>query len=243
MNINSTKSLSIKKAAVALLLIGAGVLLVLFENGLFPAHIKPYIFSWPSLLLALGIVNLCSRESVVTGIVLTLGGLFFWSVKFLGNAVPLTSYLVPMALILAGVAVFAKRHRKFKHCGPSSCESPQDAKIDNSSYINEVNILGGAKKKFEGKSFTGGKIVNIFSGVELDFTACPMDGSEVSLEMVNIFGGANLIVPENWKVRIEAVSIFGGVVDKTSHACAPTENTIRIKGVNIFGGTEIKNLR
>ncbi|MEI9809604.1 MAG: hypothetical protein WDO16_18055 [Bacteroidota bacterium] len=63
------------------------------------------------------------------------------------------------------------------------------------------------------------------------------------LEVTAIFGGATLIVPSNWAVKSEAVTIFGGISDKRRFSGTPeaTPRTLVVKGALIFGGMEIKS--
>jgi hypothetical protein len=61
------------------------------------------------------------------------------------------------------------------------------------------------------------------------------------LECVNIFGGSSMIVPSDWNIVVEVVSIFGGFADKRVPTVVDPTKTLIIKGVAIFGGGEIKN--
>ena len=62
------------------------------------------------------------------------------------------------------------------------------------------------------------------------------------IEVVNIFGGASLIVPSDWKIKLEMVSIFGGFSDKRHIIDPNPQKTLIVKGVSVFGGGDIKNL-
>ena len=53
-----------------------------------------------------------------------------------------------------------------------------------------------------------------------------------------IFGGIDIIVPENVNVMVSSISIFGGFSNKTSPR--PEGPTIYIKGFSMFGGVDIK---
>lgn len=108
--------------------------------------------------------------------------------------------------------------------------------------IEELCIFGGVKKRIEMQDLQGGKLINVFGGMELDLTQCKLAPGHHTIELVCIFGGAVLIIPTDWKVKIEMVSVFGGFSDKTLQEVQPNaETTIRIKGVAIFGGGELKN--
>ena len=109
-------------------------------------------------------------------------------------------------------------------------------------FIDSTNIFSGTKKVILSKNFKGGDIVNIFGGSEIDLSQADMTSPAV-LEVTAIFGGATLIVPSNWAIKSEAVTIFGGIGDKrkiTTMPESPTK-TLVLKGTMIFGGMEIKS--
>jgi hypothetical protein len=121
-------------------------------------------------------------------------------------------------------------------------------------YLNEVNIFWGGKKKIIAKNFSGGEVVAIFGGYEIDLTEAGMQGDRIVIDVVNIFGGGEIRVPGNWEVVMETVGIFGGCSDRTYHPEQPPPGAknpdgtpvaqpkkIIIKGVAIFGGLGIKN--
>jgi hypothetical protein len=108
----------------------------------------------------------------------------------------------------------------------------------SSDYIDDVNIFGGHNRILTGK-FYGGSIVSIFGGGKYDLRqTTPAEGSN-TLEVVNIFGGSNLIVPSDWNVKIEVVAIFGGFSDKRMVSNTSAEKRVIIKGIALFGGGEI----
>ncbi len=62
------------------------------------------------------------------------------------------------------------------------------------------------------------------------------------IELVAAFGGLNLIVPSDWTVKTEVVSIFGGFADKRILSAVSPDKQLTVKGVCIFGGGEIKSV-
>jgi predicted membrane protein len=109
--------------------------------------------------------------------------------------------------------------------------------------IEEIAIFSGIKHQILNKNLKGGTIVAIFGGAELDFSQAQLSDEPNKLEMVCVFGGASLIIPPDWNVQINVVSILGGFADKRH---LPNTNSIEnqkmliIKGISIFGGGEIK---
>jgi hypothetical protein len=121
-------------------------------------------------------------------------------------------------------------------------------------HLNEVNIFWGGKKKIIAKNFSGGEVVAIFGGYEIDLTEAGMQGDQIVIDVVNIFGGGEIRVPGTWEVVMDTVGIFGGCSDRTYHPEQPPQGAtnpdgtpaarpkrIIIKGVAIFGGLGIKN--
>jgi predicted membrane protein len=120
-----------------------------------------------------------------------------------------------------------------------SYSSQKDYKED---FVDSTSFFGGAKKNIISKNFKGGDLVNIFGGTELDLTRADFHGTAI-IELTTIFGGTKLVVPSNWTVRSEAVTIFGGMEDKRNMESLVDnpEKTLVLKGTVIFGGIEIKS--
>ena len=58
-----------------------------------------------------------------------------------------------------------------------------------------------------------------------------------------MFGGTKLIVPDDWQVKSDVLSLFGGFSDKRHiRPDEVKENKILLlKGVVMFGGVEVKS--
>jgi hypothetical protein len=121
-------------------------------------------------------------------------------------------------------------------------------------HLNEVNVFWGGKKKIIAKNFSGGEVVAIFGGFEIDLTEADMVGNQIVIDVVNIFGGGEIRVPGSWEVVMETVGIFGGCSDRTYHPEHPPPGAMNpdgtpvaqpkrliVKGVAIFGGLGVKN--
>jgi len=72
---------------------------------------------------------------------------------------------------------------------------------------------------------------------------CELAEGKNVIDVVTIFGGAKMLIPSDWKVHIEVVSIFGGFADKRrSFEYSSANKELYITGIVIFGGGEIKNI-
>jgi hypothetical protein len=109
------------------------------------------------------------------------------------------------------------------------------------NWLDTVTIFGNVKKLVYSKNFLGGDIVTIFGGAEINLTQADFKGNIV-IEMVQIFGGAKLIVPPHWQIRSEMVAVFGGIEDKRAPQNSYDEDKVVIlNGTTFFGGIEIRS--
>jgi predicted membrane protein len=214
----------------------------------FGVPVPDWIFSWQMLLIAIGLFIGFKKGFRDGGwfVPIIIGGAFLANDYILQG--DLRRHIWPLILITVG-ALFIFRPRK--HCRgfkkKDGIQSETITPVSEESYtqddfIDNVNIFSGTKKVILSKNFKGGDIVNIFGGSEIDLTQADITTPAI-LEVTAIFGGATLIVPSNWAIKSEAVTIFGGIGDKRKivpSTESPTK-TLVLKGTMIFGGMEIKS--
>ena len=93
--------------------------------------------------------------------------------------------------------------------------------------------------KIDGEKFTGADLTAVFGGVKCDFRNAIID-SDVVINASITFGGIEIYVPSNVKVKIKSTPIFGGVENKANTKTDENSHTIYINGTALFGGVEIK---
>ncbi len=126
---------------------------------------------------------------------------------------------------------------------PLSVDENPYTRHSSADYIDAVSVFGGVKKTILSKDFKGGDVVNIFGGVELDFTQANINGP-VSIDITQFFGGIKIIVPANWKVVSDLAAVFASVDDKrirTATQNADTDKILILKGVSFFAGVDIRS--
>lgn len=225
------------KLILAVILIGAGVLLLARNFNILPGNIHHAIFSWPMLLLVLGVIQISKHPNKTFGLVLIALGAFF----LIPRVFPALSFSFgqlfwPAIFLGIGLLILFKGN---------SGSKPWKKDVENSAeIIDEVNIFGGTERRMTTRNFRGGETVSIFGGSVYDFTDCELADGKNVLEVVNIFGGSKFIIPSHWNVHVEVVAIFGGFSDKrkgTLNIPEARTKELFIKGVAIFGGGEIKS--
>ena len=100
--------------------------------------------------------------------------------------------------------------------------------------------FSGQNVNFDGEKFTGANLTAVFGGVKCDLKNAIIE-NDVLINVSSIFGGVEISVPDNVKVKIKSSSMFGGVDEKKKNQVESQEaHTIYINATCIFGGAEIK---
>jgi predicted membrane protein len=220
-----------------------GFIFLLDNIGILSFEIKDVLFTWQMLLIAIGLLSLSGGRNCFPGLIMIIIGSFFLVPHFFDFSFNFTKLLWPIILIIIGLMIIFRRNIGPHHQPPHPPFTRMDDNVDN--LIDEVNVFGGSKRNVVSQSFNGGRITSIFGGTDLDFTNAKLAEGVNVLDMICVFGGASIIIPADWHVRTEVVSILGGFTDKRHNI--PTtidkERVLVIKGVAIFGGGEIKSFR
>ena len=228
-----------KAAALGVIIIAAGLLLLARNTGFLDQNLSRILFSWEMLLIAIGVVNIFLRQSIWSGIILIGVGSFFLLVNFYHVPFDTWQLFLPALIILVGLKmIFGSSrigNRMFKE--PLFTHS-----VGSEDFFEDVAVFGGGERKIVTPNFKGGRMVAIFGGSKVDLTHSNIaPGDRPMVEVVSMFGGSGLIVPSDWNVKVEVFNIFGGYVDKRISSQVDFNKTLIIKGVTIFGGGEVKS--
>jgi len=224
------------RAIIGFILVLVGLFLVLRNTGFFPDFIDHVVFSWPMLLVAVGLImTLGSTEKTAGVIVMAVGGFFLIPMIF-RETFHAYNMFWPSIFIIIGVIFIVSRRRGI---GAVTTKG-----IAGDDWVDYVNIFSGGERQIVSQSFKGGKITAIFGGIELDLTKANLALGRSELEIACIFGGATIIVPDDWFVTIEVTPILGGFNDSRKlnpgRTIDPAKQLI-IRGAVIFGGGEVKS--
>lgn len=225
------------RAVIGVVLVIAGLFLVMRNTGIFPDFIDHVIFSFPMLLVTIGLVITLSAAEKTGGIIVMAVGGFFMIPLIFRETFHMYDMFWPAVFIIIGIIFIVSRRKTWNPVNVSTGTSGDD-------YIDYVNVFSGGERQILSQNFKGGKISAVFGGIELDLTKAKLAPGRNELEIACIFGGATIIVPDNWFVIIEVTPILGGFSD--SRKIQPgrqleTESQLVIKGAVVFGGGEVKS--
>ena len=221
---------------IGVVLVLAGLFLVMRNTGFFPEFIDHVIFSWPMLLVVIGLVMTLGASEKTSGvIVMAVGGFFLIPMIFRETFHAYNMFWPSIFIIIGVIFIFTKRR---------GWNAVSTTAMTGDDYIDIVNVFSGGERQIVSENFKGGKISAIFGGTELDLTKAKLAPGKNELEIACIFGGATFIVPDDWNISISVTPILGGFTDSRKLLPGRTIDSTRqlvIKGAVIFGGGEIKS--
>ncbi len=224
------------RALIGVILVLAGLFLVIRNTGFFPGFIDNVIFSWPMLLVVIGLVMTLGASEKTAGIIIMAVGGFFMVPLIFRETFHMYNMFWPSIFVIVGIIFIATASRRW-----NVVKSEGTVGDD---YIDYVNIFSGGERQIVSDNFKGGKVTAIFGGTELDLTKARLAPGRSELEITCIFGGATIIVPDDWFVTVEVTPILGGFSDSRKispgRVVDPAKHLL-IKGAVILGGGEVKS--
>lgn len=142
--------------------------------------------------------------------------------------------LIPVVLVIIGISMI------FKDVIGSKVNTEIKKLNEKKSGTNEYcATFSGETARFDNEEFKGVDLTAVFGGVKCDLTKAIIEEDAV-INASSIFGGIDIYVPQNVKVKVKSSSIFGGVSDDKKHSEDEKAHTIYINATCLFGGVEVK---
>lgn len=215
-----------------IVLIAVGAVFVL--NALNITSIEMFFDGWWTLFIivpcAIGLFT--EREKTGNIIGVTVGVFLLLCCQKVLSFSMLWKLLVPAIIVLVGVKmVFTGL------MGNKAKEIIKKMKENGSEPRVACAAFSGSDLNFNGEVFDGAELTALFGGVECDLRNAVIE-KDCAIQLSAIFGGIDILVPDNINVKVNANCIFGGISNKTAvHKDAPT---IYVNGICMFGGVDIK---
>lgn len=256
---NSFRSGYTKGLGFGLLLMLIGVLFLGFNFGLIPASLENVIFSWPMLLIFIGLINLFRRH-VISGVVLIFVGGFFIIPRIVpGLDGQFVHIYWPLLLIAAGIVILLQRvlyprwgcdtwernwhnrnHHHHRHAHRYDYSKWEGAY--NPNGFSKNSVFGSGDHIVLDPEFKGGDLNAVFGGITLDLRRTNLPVGETMLEVNAVFGGVTIFLPSDWYVETHLDAVFGGFEDnRMPKEPLDTTRKLIITGSCVFGGGELRN--
>ena len=120
----------------------------------------------------------------------------------------------------------------------------------NRGFIKCVEANGGEIKtgfaafsgqdiRFDNEVFRGAEFTALFGGIKCDLRNAIFEGDTV-INACCIFGGTDILLPDNVNIKVNSNSLFGGIDNKKHQNSNDNQYTVYLNGTCIFGGVDVK---
>jgi predicted membrane protein len=205
-----------------------------------------WVVSWQMVMICVGLViSVMSNFKNNAGPVLVVIGGLFLAKDIFALPYDVSRFIWPIAMIVVGLYFI------FRKSVYQSSSSERKEKYHAFAYSTVADdfldvsaIFSGVNRIVVSKDFKGGRVNAVFGGCDINLTQADFNGN-IEIEANCIFGGAEIVVPANWEVKVAMNTIFGGVEDKRPVELMSNnpDRMLIIKGSCIFGGIEIKSYK
>ncbi len=215
-----------------IVLIAAGVVMALNVSGV--TDINIFFDGWWTLFIIVpcGIGLFTEREKAGNIIGIVIGVFLLLCCQDILSFSMLWKLLIPAIIVIVGLKMVLTGL-----FGNKANEIMKQLKLDGKEPKSGFAAFSGCNMTYDGEVFEGAELTAVFGGVKCDLRNAIIE-KDCAIQVSAIFGGIDILVPDNVNVKVSSNSIFGGVSNKTAmHQNAPT---VHISGSCMFGGVEIK---
>lgn len=140
----------------------------------------------------------------------------------------LSRMLVPtVMIIIGGVMVF----KNLFHLNLGR------VKVPNEKRMEEMVVFSGKNLVIQDQ-FYGIDGEAIFGGLTIDLRGAKIE-ENISIDVLAVFGGVDILLPANVSVKVSDLSLFGGCSNSRNYS--PVDGpTVYVNATALFGGVEVK---
>lgn len=194
---------------------------------------------WTLFIIIPSFIDIFTEDHKITSFAFLCAGIIL-----LLAAQEVFSYDVAWKVILAVVLVMVGFFIVFGGLFHSKNDEEVAKKIkklqNGDSMDAQTAVFSGSERVYKKEPFTGSSLVAVFGGVDLDLRDAIIEKDTV-IKATCVFGGINIVVPDNIAVKIKSGFIFGGISDERKNPSDSAKHTIFIDAAGGFGGISIED--
>lgn len=217
---------------LGIILILVGVIFGL--NALDITDIDIFFDGWWTLFIIIPCLIGVFNDQDVTGdiIGLGIGIVLFLACQDILSFEIIWKLMVPAILVIIGLVIIFKDVFQGKVKKEMSKVEKKDAQTYSATF-------GSQRLNFDNEEFKGCELSAVFGEVVCDLRGAKLS-SDVVINVSCIFGGIDILVPNDIKVKVTSTPVFGGVDNKYINSKKEKAKTIYINATCVFGGVDIK---
>lgn len=205
-------------------------------NALNITNINIFFNGWWTLFIIIpsliGLLNEKDKTGNIIGLI--IGVVLLLGVQNIIDFDLIWKLILPVIIIIVGLSLIFGNNLNKKI-------NNEIKKINNKKGKNEeyCSTFSEQKIDFDDEEFKGVSLTAVFGGITLDLRKAKIN-EDVVINTTSVFGGIDIYVPDNIKIKVKSTSIFGGVDNKKNKNDNEKEHIIYINASCIFGGVDIK---
>lgn len=205
-------------------------------NALNITNINIFFNGWWTLFIIIpsliGLLNEKDKTGNIIGLI--IGVVLLLGVQNIIDFDLIWKLILPVIIIIVGLSLIFGNNLNKKI-------NNEIKKINNKKGKNEeyCSTFSEQKIDFDDEEFKGVSLTAVFGGITLDLRNAKIN-EDVVINTTSVFGGIDIYVPDNIKIKVKSTSIFGGVDNKKIKNNNEKEHIIYINASCIFGGVDIK---
>lgn len=187
---------------------------------------------------------------------LIVGLILLLSEQQIINSEFIDKMIFPIILVVIGINILSDgRYKKEKEIDSDySIENDKSNNINtdkinlNKEYTDEKEIskeknytaiFSGIEERITNELFRHANLLALFGGIDFDLKDSYIE-NEAKIKVVCIFGGVDIFLPKNVKVRVSSVPILGGTSNLAENSSDDNAPIIYVEAICICGGVDIK---
>lgn len=227
-----------------LILVAAGIIFAGNELGYW--NINIFFRGWWTLFIIIPCILSIVESGFNTGNIIGLCIGVFLLLQQQDMFYEYRKLIFPAGVIAIGLILILKQnnrsHHEFKNNASAQNSAGNDSDANNKEFrktsdiIKLTAIFSGQNYEKNNETFNGADLTAIFGGVDLDIRNTTID-TDTRIDAFCMFGGMDILVPQNVPVKVHSTCIFGGVDNWAQTDGAPA---IHVYCTCVFGGIDIK---
>lgn len=217
-----------------IVLVIIGVILTL--NALEITNINIFFDGWWTLLIIIpSAIELIAREDKFWSAVwLIIGILLLLACRDILDFDLIWKLTIPVIFILIGINLI------FRDKIDRKMEKKSKELKEKGQHLEEYcATFGEIKEDFNNQEFNGANVTAVFGSVDLDLRNAVINEDKL-IKTCAVFGGIEMIAPENVNIKVKSIPIFGATSNKTGRKYDEKLPTIYVDSFCMFGGVDIK---
>lgn len=213
-----------------IILVIVGIIMIM--NQVFGYDINLFFSGWWTIFIIIpclvNLINPLENDKMASLIGLLIGICLLFVCQDIISFNIIWKLFIPVILVILGLSLI------FKNIKLNRIKN----KVKTSNNKEFIATFSSQNLNFENEEFKGIDMSSVFGSIKCDISKSTIK-KDIIINASSVFGGIELIVPDNVNVKVNSTSIFGGVSNKTKNK-KDNKITIYVNANCLFGGIDIK---